>query len=322
MQPKSLKVIIGRYLLAALFFMQSFWLISQLFICLTLGFFLANHLPQWLEGLAFKTLSYFSYILLIAIAIEFTQTLHTIAQPWQILNDAAILAILTSIGAFLCCYVLFKLLGYQPSHGKVSISLVSKSLINISTAFIALAFGYILSESVTGMGYTLQISTWNLLLVFMFLIGLDLAHSPLDRSWLNWKILLVPLGCIVGSLLGAFVTATLIQGISLKDLIMLSQGYGFYSMTGIVVTELKNAHLGSIALMNDLFREILAIVLMYIAGWRYPRSAISSAGATAMDVTLPMVKQACGNDFIPHAMVSGFILSILAPILVSILAAI
>ena len=33
------------------------------------------------------------------------------------------------------------------------------------------------------------------------------------------------------------------------------------------------------------------------------------------------IKQACGNDFIPHAMVSGFVLSILAPIAVSILAA-
>ena len=35
---------------------------------------------------------------------------------------------------------------------------------------------------------------------------------------------------------------------------------------------------------------------MYILGWRYPRAAISAAGATAMDVTLPMVKQACGNE--------------------------
>lgn len=302
--------------------MQSFWLIFQLLTCLVLGFVLARRLPYWLERLAFKILPFFTYILLIAIAIEFTQTLHTIAQPWQILNYAAVLALLTSIGAFLCCYVLFKLLGYQPSHGKVSINLVSKSLINISYAFIALGFGYALSEFATSIDYILQISTWNLLLVFMFLIGLDLAYSPLDRSWLSWKILLVPLGCMVGSLLGAFVSATLIQDISLKDLIMLSQGYGFYSMTGIVVTELKNAHLGSIALMNDLFREILAIVLMYMIGWRYPRSAISSAGATAMDVTLPMVKQACGNDFIPHAMVSGFILSVLAPVVVSILAAI
>ena len=93
-------------------------------------------------------------------------------------------------------------------------------------------------------------------------------------------------------------------------------------MSGIVVSELRNAELGSIALMNDLFREIFAILLMYILGWRYPRAAISAAGATSMDVTSPMVKQACGNDFIPHAMVSGFVLSILAPIAVSVLAAI
>src|SRR5690606_8010876 len=159
-------------------------------------------------------------------------------------------------------------------------------------------------------------------LVYMLLIGLDLAYSPLDKSWLNWRIMLVPVGCIVGSLLGVVLYSFWNSHIALKDLIMLSQGYGFYSMSGVVVTELKNAELGSIALMNDLFREIFDILFMYMIGWRYPRSAISSAGATAMDVTLPMVKQACGNDFIPHAMVSGFVLSVLAPILVSVLAAI
>src|SRR5690606_29589167 len=213
-------------------------------------------------------------------------------------------------------------IGYQPTQGKVSPELLVKSLLNISYAFIALALGYGLAEIFNHFEYSLHMSTWNLLLIFMFLIGLDLAYSPLDRSWLNWKIMLVPIGCILGSLAGAFFTAAIVKDISLKDLIMLSQGYGFYSMTGIVVTELKNAELGSIALMNDLFREIIAIILMYSIGWRYPRSAISSAAATAMDVTLPMVRQACGNEFIPHAMVSGFILSILAPILVSVLAAI
>ncbi len=215
-----------------------------------------------------------------------------------------------------------KVLATNRLQGKVSAELLVKSLINISYAFIALALGYGLAELFNHFDYTLHVSTWNLLLIFMFLIGLDLAYSPLDRSWLNWKIMLVPIGCIIGSLAGALFTATIIKDISLKDLIMLSQGYGFYSMTGIVVTELKNAELGSIALMNDLFREIIAILLMYSIGWRYPRSAISSAAATAMDVTLPMVKQACGNEFIPHAIVSGFVLSVLAPIVVSILAAI
>lgn len=301
--------------------MQSLWLITQLLVCLFLGFIFARRLPNWLEKLAFKILPYFTYILLVAIAVEFSQTLHSIAHPEKILSNALIIATMTSLGAFLVCYALFKLIGVKPTSGRVSPELLVKSLINISYAFIALAIGYGVAEFSGYLGYQLHLSTWNLLLVFMFLIGLDLAYSPLNRSWLNWKILLVPIGCILGSLLGAFVSLYLVHGIGLKDLIMLSQGYGFYSMTGIVVSELKNAELGSVALMNDLFREIIAILFMYIIGWRYPRSAISSAAATAMDVTLPMVKQACGNEFIPHAMVSGFILSVLAPIAVSVLAA-
>lgn len=301
--------------------MQSLWLIFQLLFCLFIGFILARKLPERLEKLCFKILPYFTYLLLIAIAIEFSQTLHNLSSPAQILSTAVLIALGTSIGAFICCYILFKAFGYKPMQGKVSADLLLSSLLNISYAFFALALGYGMAELFSYFQLNVHISTWYLLLVFMFLIGLDLAYSPLDRSWLNWKILLVPLACIAGSLLGAVAVSYMISSISLKDLIMLSQGYGFYSMTGIVVTELKNAQLGSIALINDLFREIFAILFMYLIGWRYPRSAISSAGATAMDVTLPMVKQSCGNDFIPHAMVSGFILSVLAPIAVSILAA-
>lgn len=301
--------------------MQSLWLIFQLLFCLFLGFILARRLPQKLEQFGFKILPYFTYILLIAIAIEFSQTLHSISSPAQILTTAVSIAFATSFGAFICCYALFKAIGYQPMQGKVSAELLLGSLLNISYAFFALALGYGLAELLNHFNLALHVSTWNLLLVFMFLIGLDLAYSPLDRSWLNWKILLVPLACVIGSILGAVAVSFAVSSIQLKDLIMLSQGYGFYSMTGIVVTELKNAHLGSIALINDLFREIFSILCMYLIGWRYPRSAISAAGATAMDVTLPMVKQACGNDFIPHAMVSGFVLSVLAPIAVSVLAA-
>lgn len=302
--------------------MQSFWLIFQLLFCLALGFSLAKKLPPSFLKIAFAVLPYFSYVLLIAIAFEFTEILDELQHPYQILSTSLSIAALTSLGAFACCYLLFKWAGYQPSSGRVSAELVIRSLINISYAFIALALGYGLHQLFTLLDLQVNINTWQLLLVFLFLIGLDLAYSPLDRSWLNWKILLVPLGCITGSLLGVLLYASWQTQIAPQDLIMLSQGYGFYSMSGIVVTELRNAELGSIALMNDLFREIFAILLMYGMGWRYPRAAIASAGATSMDVTLPMVKQACGNDFIPHAMLSGFILSVLAPVVVSVLAVI
>ncbi|MBB6363850.1 uncharacterized membrane protein YbjE (DUF340 family) [Acinetobacter lwoffii] len=283
---------------------------------------MAKRIPLLIIKICFKLLPYFSYVLLIAIAFEFSQLVDELQYPLQILSTSISIAFLTSLGAFTFCYLLFKWSGYLPSSGQVSLDLVLKSLLNMSYAFLALAGGYFLHTGLSLFDLSLHISTWHLLLVFMFMIGLDLAYSPLDRSWLNFKILLVPIGCIFGSLFAVMLYSFWNTDISLKDLIMLSQGYGFYSMSGVVVTELRNAELGSIALMNDLFREIFAILLMYCMGWRYPRSAISAAGATAMDVTLPMVKQACGHDFIPHAMVSGFILSLLAPVMVSVLAAI
>ncbi len=302
--------------------MQSIWLIFQLLFCLAVGFIFAKSIPQWLKTLSFQVLPYFSYILLIAIAMEFFQVFVEMTAPWTIIGPALTLSATTSVGAFVCCYLLFKLLGYAPSRGKVSLALFMHSLVNISYALLALLTGLALAYFKQQLSFDLHISSWGLLLVFMLLIGLDLAYTPLDRSWLNWKILFVPLGCILGSIAGAYASYLLLQDLSLKHALLFSQGYGFYSMSGIVITELKGAELGSIALMNDLFREIFAILLMYCIGWRYPRAAISAAGATAMDATLPMVKHACGNNFIPHAMVSGFILSVLAPIAVSILAAI
>ena len=301
--------------------MQALILISQLLLCLAAGYLFAKKLPIYLVQFCFKVLPYFSYLLLIGISMEFTHALQDIHGSSQILTSATTLAFLTTIGSFLCCFALYKFIGIQPTSGKISLDLLLKSFISISYACLALAVGFVLAKFFENYGLPIQVNTWYLLLAFMFLIGLDLAFSPLDRSWLNLKILLVPIGCIIGSIIGALVASMFLQHLQLKDLIMLSQGYGFYSMSGIVVSELKSPALGSIALINDLFREIIAIILMYCIGWRYPRSAIASAAATAMDVSLPMVKQACGNDFIPHAMVSGFILSILAPIAVSVLAA-
>ena len=119
--------------------MQSLWLIFQLLFCLFLGFALARRLPQKIEQFCFKILPYFTYVLLIAIAIEFSQTLHSISNPAQILLSALSIALATSAGAFLCCYALFKAIGYQPMQGKVSADLLAGSLLNISYAFFALA---------------------------------------------------------------------------------------------------------------------------------------------------------------------------------------
>ncbi|WP_336041205.1 lysine exporter LysO family protein [Acinetobacter dispersus] len=298
--------------------MTSLVLILQIFACLSLGYFLAPHLSQPLKQFVFKILPYFSYILLISVAFELTQALNHIENPTAILPPALLIAFTTSVGSFFICLMVYKLIDRQSVQGKISLHLFLNALKNIGKAFLALAVGIVLGILVNASELQMTFNSWYLLLVFIFLIGVELAFTQFDRSWLSWKILLVPVAAFVGSCLAALLNYFILSNdYGLNEVMALAQGYGWYSMSGILFTELHSAKLGGIALLTDLFREIFAILLMYCLGWRFPRSAISSAGATSMDVTLAMVKQSCGTHYVPHAMMSGLILSLLAPLLIS-----
>ncbi|CAM4399358.1 hypothetical protein F901_03123 [Acinetobacter dispersus] len=298
--------------------MTSLVLILQIFACISLGYFLAPHLSQSLKQFVFKILPYFSYILLISVAFELTQALNHIENPTAILPPALLIAFTTSVGSFFICLMVYKLIDRQSVQGKISLHLFLNALKNIGKAFLALAVGILLGILINKSGLQLTFNSWYLLLVFIFLIGVELAFTQFNRSWLSWKILLVPVAAFVGSCLAALLNYFILSNdYGLNEVMALAQGYGWYSMSGILFTELHSAKLGGIALLTDLFREIFAILLMYCLGWRFPRSAISSAGATSMDVTLAMVKQSCGTHYVPHAMMSGLILSLLAPLLIS-----
>ncbi|RPE31229.1 uncharacterized membrane protein YbjE (DUF340 family) [Acinetobacter sp. BIGb0102] len=298
--------------------MTSFVLIFQIFVCISLGYFIAPHLSQSLKKFVFRILPYFSYILLVSVAFELTQALNHIPNPAAILPPAVLIAFTTSIGSFFICLMTYKLIDRQSVQGKISLHLFLNALKNIGKAFLALAVGIGLGMLIQKLDLHIAFNSWYLLLIFIFLIGVELAFTQFDRSWLSWKILLVPVAAFIGSCLAAIVNYfILLNHYSLNEVMALAQGYGWYSMSGILFTELHSAKLGGIALLTDLFREIFAILLMYCLGWRFPRSAISSAGATSMDVTLAMVKQSCGTHYVPHAMMSGLILSLLAPLLIS-----
>ncbi len=298
--------------------MTSFVLIFQIFICISLGYFLAPHLSPALKKFVFRILPYFSYILLVSVAFELTQALNHIQNPAAMLPPAILIALTTSIGSFFICLMTYKLIDRQSVQGKISLHLFLNALKNIGKAFLALAVGIGLGILIQSLNLHIVFNSWYLLLIFIFLIGVELAFTQFDRSWLSWKILLVPVAAFVGSCLAAIINYLILSNqYSLNEVMALAQGYGWYSMSGILFTELHSAKLGGIALLTDLFREIFAILLMYCLGWRFPRSAISSAGATSMDVTLAMVKQSCGTHYVPHAMMSGLILSLLAPLLIS-----
>ena len=159
-------------------------------------------------------------------------------------------------------------------------------------------------------------SSSNTLLVLMILIGVDLASIRLRREILSWRTLCVPASVILGSILGGF-AVHLATGEDLRVMLALSSGFGWFSLSSTLIAGLSNEVHGATALIIDLGRELVAIVLLYLFGQRQARLGIAAAGATAMDSTLPIVRQACPSEELPIALVSGFVLTLTAPFLIT-----
>ena len=61
------------------------------------------------------------------------------------------------------------------------------------------------------------------------------------------KILLIPIGVILGSIFGGIV-CSLFLGESMRDSLMIVSGLGWYSLSGVLVTELAGAQIGRLRL--------------------------------------------------------------------------
>lgn len=128
---------------------------------------------------------------------------------------------------------------------------------------------------------------------------------------------LLPVVTAIGTWLGAISTALLIQRHTPADWLAAGSGFGYYSLSSILITEMRGAELGTIALMYNIFRELAALIgapLLYrMFG---PLAPISQGGATTGDTTLPIIAGCCGNQFVPLSIFHGFALDFTVPFLV------
>lgn len=155
-----------------------------------------------------------------------------------------------------------------------------------------------------------NISYWLYLL--LLLIGMDLAQVSISRAWLAPRVLVIPLLVIVGSLL-AGVLLSWLTGERLTTALALSTGFGWFSLSGALAGQYLGEAYGSVALLNDLMRELIGLTVVFLLGRNYANSSIGVCGATAMDTTLPFVRKACDYHYVPTAIISGLILTVLAP---------
>ncbi len=171
--------------------------------------------------------------------------------------------------------------------------------------------------------------TVYVLYLLMFQVGLSIgSDKKLKEILLNIrpKLLLIPLATIVGTLTFSALVSIFITKWSVFECLAVGSGFAYYSLSSILITELKEAslgiqlatELGTIALMANIMREIMALLGAPLFVKYFGRLApICAGGATTMDTTLPIVTRYSGKDLVFVAIFHGIIVDLTVPFFVS-----
>lgn len=164
-----------------------------------------------------------------------------------------------------------------------------------------------------------KLSSYALYLLMLIVgvgVGSDRAIVGILRQ-LNWRIILVPMAVVIGSLGGAGLLSYFIYQISVQEAMAVGAGFGYYSLSAVLIAGLKGQELGVVALLANIIRELITLVMApFLVRFFGKLAIIVSGGATAMDTTLPVVVKFSGKDMAVVAIFSGMVLSLLVPLLV------
>lgn len=163
--------------------------------------------------------------------------------------------------------------------------------------------------------------SYVVMLVLMFVVGVGVGIDEKALNSLrntNLKMLLVPIGTVAATLLTCIVITPLLGGLSIFDTMAVGSGFGYYSLATVIVTNAKGAELGTIALVANILREVLTILLAPFLVKIFGKLApIASGASTTLDVTLPAVVKFSGKEYAVLAIFNGIVISVFVPILVS-----
>lgn len=135
---------------------------------------------------------------------------------------------------------------------------------------------------------------------------------------LDVRMALLPLGTALGTFAGSLVVSFILSGRSLLDCLAVGSGFGYYSLSSIFITEYKGAELGTIALLANIIREMVTLLLSPVLAKAFgPLAPISSGGVTSMDTTLPIIMASSGEQYSAVSIFHGFILDFSIPFLVT-----
>ncbi|MEG2515027.1 MAG: lysine exporter LysO family protein [Bacteroidaceae bacterium] len=155
----------------------------------------------------------------------------------------------------------------------------------------------------------------------MFCVGISVGNDPKTLQsfkQLNPRLAFLPVMTILGTLAGCYLVSFFLTKHSATDCLAVGSGFGYYSLSSIIITEYKGAELGTIALLSNIMREIIALLCApFLVKWFGNLAPISVGGATTMDTTLPIITRYSGKEFVVVSIFHGCIVDFSVPFLVT-----
>lgn len=148
-------------------------------------------------------------------------------------------------------------------------------------------------------------------------ISVGMAKGTFERiRTYRAKVLVIPFGTVVGTLVGGAVCA-LAFGMNPAVGSAVAGGLGWYSLSGVMMTELAGAQVGSITFLSNLLREIVSFFsIPWIARHLNFPTCIAPAGATSEDTTLPMLIRCTDEETVVLSVVNGVLCSAMVPVVI------
>ena len=153
---------------------------------------------------------------------------------------------------------------------------------------------------------------WLLMLLVGISIGSDRRLGEILRT-LRPRVLLLPMATTAGTFAGTALVSLFLT-YSASECMAVGAGFAYYSLSSIFISQYKGPELGTIALISNIARELITLLLTpLLARHLGPLIPISCGGASTMDTTLPVITRYCGKEWIFVSIVHAMILDFSVP---------
>ena len=149
-------------------------------------------------------------------------------------------------------------------------------------------------------------------------VGSDTAAFSNIFRMRGW-VLLVPVAVALGSLGGAALLGLALPGVGVRESLAVGAGFGYYSLSSVIISQIHSEALGVIALLANIIREVITLTCVPLLARLGSLAPIAAGGATSMDTTLPLISRYVPGEYTVVAVFSGLFLSLLVPLLIPIL---